>query len=134
MNYDVVEAPPATYAVIHGTVPREQVADTIRSSIEEVARWAQPDAVAGPPLTISAMTPTGELDLRVGWQVRDDADVPPPPIELVHAPATRAAVHVHVGPYDALPNIYQELWDALSADGLAPADNPRELYESDPEE
>jgi effector-binding domain-containing protein len=54
------------------------------------------------------------------------------PIELVTTPAGRAAVHLHVGSYEGLPQAYQDLLAAIEAAGLQPSAEPREIYESPP--
>ena len=38
-------------------------------------------------------------------------------------------MHLYVGPYDALPGVYQELYHQLQRDGLTENGEPIELYE-----
>ena len=134
MEYEVTEVPEATYAVRRQTAEFAEVSTLIRSFIEEVGAWARgAGAATGPPLSITSMADGGRLNLATGWTV-DGSKPPPEPIELATYPATRAAVHVHLGPYDALPDVYQRLGAELASAGLQPGREPRELYESDPEE
>ena len=134
MDYEVTKVPAATYAVRRETVDFAEVSKVISSFIEEVGRWAHPaGAVTGPPLSITSMSDGGRLNVATGWTV-DGTTEPPAPIELAAYPAGRAAVHVHVGPYAELPAVYQELGPALVSAGLRPGPEPREIYESDPNE
>ena len=49
-------------------------------------------------------------------------------------PATRALVMKHVGPYTALGKSYRLMSEVMEENGLTPADAPREIYVTDPEE
>jgi effector-binding domain-containing protein len=134
MEYEVTEVPEATYAVLRETADFEEVPKLIPSFIEQVGAWAHPaGTVTGPPVSITSMATDGRLNVATGWTV-DGSQSPPAPIELAVLPAGQAAVHRHVGPYDVLPGVYQELGAALAAAGLQPGPEPRELYESDPAE
>ena len=128
LEVTVTDVPAATYAVVRETVSPPAGATIVRL-IDEVRAAVEP---TGPPLCMSSMTPEG-LAIAVGWTVADDAAEPPAPVELVRCPAGRAAVHVHVGPYDELPPKYGRLWEQLRADGLEPAGEPREIYEGQDE-
>ncbi len=132
MEFEVTEVPEATYAVIRATAELSEVSALIRSFLEQVGEWAMSSgAAAGPPLSITSMAEGGRLNLATGWTVAGSPG-PPAPIELAVYPATRAAVHVHVGPYDDLPDVYRQFGAALAEAGLQPGAEPRELYESDP--
>src|SRR5262249_52969960 len=98
------------------------------------AEWAFPNGkVPGAPAMINSMNDDGTLDVKVGWPV-DTQATPPEPIELYVCKSGRAAVHTHVGEYAELHSIYRRLWEALAADGIEPKGEPRELYETSPEE
>jgi effector-binding domain-containing protein len=132
VEFEVTEVPAATYAVLRETVDMADVPGKIGSFIEQVGTWARSSgAVAGPPLTITSMAGEGRLNLAVGWTV-DGAASPPAPIELAVYPATRAAVHVHVGAYDTLPEVYPRLAAAIAEAGYTPGAEQREVYETDP--
>jgi effector-binding domain-containing protein len=134
MDYDVTEVPASTYAVIRRTLPFADLPTVIPQLIGQVHEWAHAQAPHGLPMCFSSSAGEGMLHVGPGWEVGADAADPPAPIELVRTPAQRAAVHVHVGPYDELGEVYPRLWEALTADGLQPAAEPREIYESPPDD
>ena len=65
-------------------------------------------------------------------------DVPPGRYAVikrtVETPAQRAAVHLHVGPYEGLAQASQDFGNTLPAAGLTPSAEPREIYESPPDD
>lgn len=128
MDYEVMEVPESTWAVIRATVSFPEVPTTMGTLLGQVHEWAAtvPHGKTG---TISSLTPDGKLNLAPGVEV-DPAEVDPPePFELVTRPAQRSAVHLYVGPYEGLPGVFQELYAALQADGLKEAGEPIEIYE-----
>ena len=133
MDYEIAEEPGATFALVTHTVPREEASIAIPDGLETVGQWAKDGAVSGPPLTMSRLADDGRLELRSGWHVRPDSE-PPEPIELVHVPEQRAAVHLYVGAYEGLGDVYMQLWDALTAGGHQPGEWPREIYLTNPAE
>ena len=58
----------------------------------------------------------------------------PAPIELVVCSAGRAVVHTYVGDFMGLCDEWRLLWESLQADGIRPRGEPREHYETSPEE
>jgi effector-binding domain-containing protein len=133
MEFEVTEVPAVTYAVMRGTFDFAEVSKTIGAFIEQVGAWARSSGtVAGPPATITSMAAEGRLNVATGWTV-DGEQTPPAPIELAVYPTTRAAVHVHVGPYDTLPDVYPRFAAALAEAGYTPGAEQREVYETDPE-
>jgi DNA-binding transcriptional MerR regulator len=133
LELNVVEVPEATYAVIRERAPQEQMAEVIPRLIEQTGAWAQGVGVTGPPVSICPMDSEGYIDVRVGWPVATGEE-PPAPIEYVTCPETRAVVYRHVGPYEELAATYRRLAEAMDAAGIEPGAEPREIYESDPEE
>jgi AraC family transcriptional regulator len=91
--------------------------------------------MAGPPFTRYPEVGMGSLVLEAGVPL-----VAPPPtepdggIEALTVPAGPAAVTVHRGPYDTLPETYGELEAWLEREGRASAGPPREIYVTDPGE
>jgi hypothetical protein len=75
----------------------------------------------------------GVVDLWVGWPVRGTVQ-PAAPIELVLCSAGRAVVHTYVGDFMGLSDEWRLLWESLQADGIRPRGEPREHYETSPEE
>jgi effector-binding domain-containing protein len=134
MDYEVTDVPASTYAVIRRTLPFGELPTVVPQLIGQVHEWAHAQAPHGLPMCLSSSAGEGTLNIAPGWEVGADAGDPPAPIELVHTPEQRAAVHVHVGPYDELGRVYPKLYDALTAGGLRPAEEPREIYESPPDD
>jgi predicted transcriptional regulator YdeE len=128
MDYDVQEVPERTYAVIRRTVPFPEVPTAMQELIGQVHGWAA-TVEHGQSMCISSMTDDGRLNIAPGVEVEPGVVDPPEPFELVTRPARRSAVHLYVGPYEGLPGVYQELYDALKRDGLTEAGEPIEIYE-----
>lgn len=128
MEYEVTEVPEATYAVIKTTVPYSEVPATMGKLMEQVHAWAA-TVPHGKTACISSQTPDGKLNLAPGVEVAKGSVDPPEPFELVTRPAHRSAVHLYVGPYEGLPGVFQEFYDALQADGHREAGEPIEIYE-----
>jgi effector-binding domain-containing protein len=133
LDVTVAEVPAVTYAVIRDRAPLERMSEVIPALIERTGAWVKDVGAAGPPVCISMIDADGMLDVKVGWPVETDRS-PPEPIELVSYSTTRAVVHRHVGPYEELNATYRELSEAMDAAGLEKGDEPREIYESDPQE
>ena len=128
MDYEIEQVPEATYAVIRRTVAFSDVPKVMPELMGKVQHWA--DSVPhGLHMCISSTTPDGQLNIAPGVEVEPGAVEPPEDFDLVTRPAQRAAVHLYVGPYDALPGVYQELYDQLQRDGHTENGEPIELYE-----
>jgi hypothetical protein len=56
------------------------------------------------------------------------------PIELVVCSAGRAVVHTYVGDFIGLCDEWRLLWESLERDGIRPRGEPREHYETSPDE
>jgi DNA-binding transcriptional MerR regulator len=133
LELNVTQVPEATYAVIHERAPQEQMNEVIPRLIERTGAWAHTVGVTGAPVSICPMDDEGYIDVRVGWPVAT-GETPPAPIEIVTCPASRAVVYRHVGPYEDLAASYRALAEAMDAAGIVPGPEPREIYESDPQE
>jgi AraC family transcriptional regulator len=133
MEYEVMEVPEARYAVIRRTVAFEELPQVMPGLMGQVHAWAHAQGPHGPAMCISSTAGEGKLSIAPGVQLDAPAD-PPDPIEIVTKPAGRAAVHLHVGPYEELPQVYQRLYDALQAAGETEAGEPVEIYESGPDD
>ena len=82
----------------------------------------------GQPLTIFPGNGIDEwLDVEVGWPL-SDAGPARRRRRDPELPATRAAEHVHRGPYEELPAVYGALEAAIRGRGLVPGDLAREHY------
>src|SRR5437660_12415622 len=118
MVYEVTEVPAAAYAVIRRTVAFAELPEVMPRLFGQAHAWAEADGGHGHRVTISSPAGEGRLNIASGVEYDGEAE-PPAPIELVRSPQQRAAVFVHVGPYEELPNVYHRLSEALRADALA---------------
>ena len=132
LDYRVQDLPRLVLAAIHR---RARVGELpIPELIDETARWAfAHDRLPGPPVAICPADDDGMVDLRVGWPVRGTIE-PPEPIELLECPAGRAVIHTYVGEFMGLSDEWRLLWESLQTDGIRPHGEPREHYETSPEE
>jgi len=132
LDYRVQDVPELVLVAIHRPARLGEL--PIPELIGETARWAfGHDRVPGAPVAICPADDDGTVDLRVGWPVRGTVD-PPPPFELVVCSAGRAVVHTYVGDFSGLSDEWRLLWESLEADGIRPRGEPREHYETSPEE
>jgi DNA-binding transcriptional MerR regulator/effector-binding domain-containing protein len=132
LNYRIQDIPELVLAAIRR--PARLGALPIPELIGETATWAfAHDSVPGAPVAICPPDDDGLVDLRVGWPVRGTVE-PPAPIELVVCPAGRAVVHTYVGDFTGLCDEWRLLWESVERDGIRPAGEPREHYETSPEE
>jgi predicted transcriptional regulator YdeE len=128
MDYEIQEVPERTYAVIERTVTFTDVPNVMPELMGRVHGWAN-TVPHGLHVCISSMTPEGKLKIAPGVEVEPGSVEPPDGFDLVTRPAQRSAVHLYVGPYEALPGIYQEFHDQLQRDGYTEQGEPIEIYE-----
>lgn len=132
LDYRVQDVPELVLAAIHRPARLGEL--PIPELISETGKWAfAHDRVPGAPVAICPADDDGMVDLRVGWPVRGTVE-PPAPIELVVCSAGRAVVHTFVGDFMALCDEWRLLWGSLQRDGIHPGGEPREHYETSPEE
>lgn len=133
LDYRVQDVPELVLAAIHRPARLGQL--PIPELIDETGKWAfAHDRVPGTaPVAICPADPDGVVDLRVGWPVHGTVD-PPAPIELVVCSAGRAVVHTYVGDFIGLCDEWRLLWESLERDGIRPRGEPREHYETSPDE
>jgi DNA-binding transcriptional MerR regulator len=134
LEVELVDEPALRAAVIRERVHFDDLQTRVPATIDRVGAWViRRGAATGPPVSI--YRPTGQeegLDLAVGWPV--DATIEPGgPVTIEELPATRAAVHVHHGPYDRLWTVYAPLEEWIRAQGLEPGGPTREHYVTDPD-
>ena len=128
MDYEIQEVPEGTYAVIKRTVAFSDVPNVMPELMGKVQSWA--DTVPhGLHMCISSTTADGRLNIAPGVEVERDSVEPPEGFNLVTRPAQRSAVHLYVGPYEGLPQVYQEFYDQLLRDGHTAQGEPIEIYE-----
>ena len=133
LDFEVVNVPEQTFAFVVRRVEADRVGEFITGAIERVAAFAgDHGGLFGPPMAIaSAPDEQGAMVVEVGWPVAPGT-APVAPVEVRRLPATRAAVHRHVGEYEELSDVYGELFSALLESGLTPTSGPRERYVSTP--
>jgi AraC family transcriptional regulator len=133
VEYEVMEVAETTYAVIKRTVQFSELPQVMPGLVSQVHDWAHAQGSHGPAMCISSMAGEGKVNIAPGVQLDAPVDTPDP-IEIVTKPGGRAAVYVHVGPYDELAQVYQRFYDALNAAGESEAGDPVEIYESAPDD
>lgn len=132
-DFEVRDLPEQTVAVRRATVEQGRLREFFDTAFPEVwmAVQSQGLAPAGPPFARYHGMPGNEMDVEAGFPVvgftgTDD-------VQASTLPACRAAVAVHVGPYEGLA----DTWDALMRWGgehqlQRAGDDFWEIYLSDP--
>ena len=135
LQVEIRDLPEITYACIRRRgAAMEELMVLIPQLIGETAQWVFANGgPAGPPADICPMLDESTFDLRVGWPVATDAE-PPAPIERYTIKAGEAAVHEYVGDYSGLSSTWRRFYEALQTQGIEPKGEPRECYETSPEE
>lgn len=136
LELEIKDVPAQRVAVIAQTAHADEMHAVVPRLIDEVG--AQLDELGvrpvGPPWCVCPFPDEeGMIATEIGWPVDDDVATRPP-VAVKTYPATRAAVHRHVGPYEDLSRSYRLMAEAMEARRLTPTDEPRELYETDPGE
>lgn len=133
-----VKDQPEVYALImRRRISRDEIAATLSEFLPTVFGYAQQHglAMAGPPFTRYPEVGMGSLVLEAGVPLVAPPPTPPSEgIEALTIPAGPAAVTVHRGPYDTLPETYRELEAWLEREGRTGNGPPREIYLTDPGE
>ena len=129
---ELTEVPAETFAFVVRRVDadHDHIGEFIRGGIMLVGEFAgSHGGPQGAPIVISSPPDEdGSLVIEVGWPVTEDTQ-PCPPVEVRHLPATRAAVHRYIGPYDGLgAPFYRQFLSELHERRLTPSDGPRERY------
>jgi AraC family transcriptional regulator len=129
---------PAFHAlVMRRRVTRDEIAAALAECLPAVFAYAQQHGLAmtGPPFARYPEVGMGSLVIEGGVPV---AEAPSTPltggIEALTIPAGRAAVAVHRGPYDSLPESYQEIEKWMRDRQMSAAGAPWETYLTDPGE
>lgn len=132
----VVKDQPEVHAlVMRRRTGRDGIAATLAEILPAVFDHAQRNglAMAGPPFTRYPEIGMGSLVMEGGVPLlAPPADAPGEGIEVLTIPAGPAAVTVHRGPYDTLPDSYRVLEAWLDREGRTPDGPPREVYVTDP--
>ncbi|MCO8273267.1 helix-turn-helix domain-containing protein [Actinoplanes sp. TRM 88003] len=129
---------PAVHALVaRRRITRDEIASALSEILPMVFGYAQQHglAIAGPPFARYPEVGMGSLVIEGGITLAGPpAEAPGDGIEVLVIPAGKAAVTIHRGPYDTLPESYQEIEKWLRDQGLTAAGAPWETYLTDPGE
>lgn len=127
---------PAFHAlVMRRRVTRDEIATALAECLPAVFGYAQQHglAITGPPFARYPEVGMGSLVIESGVSVAGPPSAPlDDGIEALAIPAGRAVVAIHRGPYDRLPESYQEIEKWMRGQGLTAAGAPWETYLTDP--
>jgi len=129
---------PVTHAlVMRKHITRDEIAATLGSMLPAVFAHAQKHglALAGPPFARYPEIGMGSMVMEAGFAIASPADGDPEAgIEPLVIPAGEAAVAIHRGPYDGLPQTFQAMESWVRAEGRSAGGPPMENYLTDPGE
>jgi len=131
------ELPTIHALVMRRRVSRDEIAATLSECLPAVFAYAERHGLAmtGPPFARYPEISMVSLVLQGGVPIAAPPLVEPGDgIEAITIPAGVAAVVVHHGPYERLPETYQALEAWMRDEGLAIAGPPWETYLTDPGE
>jgi AraC family transcriptional regulator len=134
----VVKELPAVHAlVMRRRIGRDDIAAALSEILPAVFGYAQRNglAIAGPPFARYPRIGMGSLVIEGGVTIA----APPPGepgdgIEALTIPAGAAAVAIHRGPYELLPETHREIEAWIHQEGRAVNGPPWETYLTDPGE
>lgn len=134
VDVELVEVPPETVARVRRRVPVQEMSEFFGHAFEQVMS-AVPEAggrVSGPPFGWYHGMPTDTVDVSAGFPVAGDVHVPDGGVVVEERPGGRAAVAVHVGPYDTLQDTYGQVMAWIAGRSLEPREDMWEEYLSEP--
>ena len=111
VDVELVEVPSETVARVRRRVPVQGMAEFFTHAFEQVMH-VLPEAggrVSGPPFGWYHGMPTDTVDVSAGFPVAGDVHVPDGGVVVEERPGGRAAVAVHVGPYDTIQDTYGQV-------------------------
>lgn len=133
----IKDLPPMYALVLRRRVSREDMATALAECLPRVFAHAQGNnlAMVGPPFARFPEIGMGSMVLEAGVPI-----VAPPPeepgdgIEAIVIPAGPAAVAIHRGPYEGLPQTYRAIEAWVREQGRSIGGPPWETYLTDPGE
>jgi len=137
LDISVRDLPTFHALVMRRRVTRDEIATALSESLPTVFGYAQQHglAITGPPFARYPEVGMGSLVIESGVTVAaPPAMAPDDGIEALTVPAGKAVVAVHRGPYDSLPESYQQIEKWMRDQGLSAAGAPWETYLTDPGE
>ncbi|MBM2614402.1 helix-turn-helix domain-containing protein [Actinoplanes sp. LDG1-06] len=135
LDVSVRELPEQHALVVRSRITRDEIAAALSDGLPKVFTYAQQNglAIAGPPFARYPEVGMGSLVIEAGISIAAPPPAPPGDgIETLVIPAGQAAVAIHRGPYDTLPESYQEIEKWMRDKGLSAAGAPWEVYLTDP--
>ena len=137
LDISLRDLPAAHALVMSRRITRDEIAAALGETLPAVFGYAQQHglAITGPPFARYPEVGMGSLVIEGGITIASPpAEEPGDGIEVLAIPAGRAAVAVHRGSYDGLPESYQEIEKWIRDQGLTADGAPREIYLTDPGE
>lgn len=133
-SYEMVEIPTEAVAVVRRAVPMAELPAFFGEAFGAVvaAVTAAGGAIVGPPFGWYHGMPSDVVDVAAGFATNVAALPPDGEVALAERPGGRAAVCVHVGPYDTLAATYEALQVWMAEQVLVPRDDMWEEYLSEP--
>jgi effector-binding domain-containing protein len=130
----VIRSPARSAAVIHITVPRDDIRSAMGTGHRELmaALAAQGIAPAGPWFTHHLRAPAETFDFEIGVPVASVV-APAGRVKAGELPAATVARTVYHGPYEGLAQGWGELMAWIAAAGYTPASHLWEVYVAGPE-
>lgn len=135
MEIFVKDQPEMHALVMRRRISRDEIAATLAEFLPKVFGYAVGNglAMAGPPFARYPELGMGSLVIEAGVHLAaPPPDAPGDGIEVITIPAGPAAVTIHRGPYDTLPDTYRAVESWLDQEGRTPSGPPREVYVTDP--
>jgi AraC family transcriptional regulator len=132
-DFEVRDLAEQAVATRRAEVPAEQLRDFFDESLPTVWRAVQAQGLspAGPPFARYHGMPAQTVDVETGFPV--EGFVTAGDVQSTVLPACRAAVAMHVGPYEGLAQTWEALMRWSVEQGLTRAgDDFWEVYLSDP--
>lgn len=137
MRYDITQQSIEETTVLfkRARVEHAKIAEALGQILPNVFVHATSTGIAlvGPPFCRYVQWGPGMVTIEAGLPVAAGS-VGTPEIEVAVWPASKAAVTVHTGPYDGLPDAHAALELYLHENGLIAGGPPREIYITDPGE
>lgn len=133
----VQEMPTVHALVMRRRTSRDEIAAALGSTLPAVFAHAQQHGLTmtGPPFARYPEFGMSSVVIEGGVQIAAPAPGDPSAgIEPLSLPSGKAAVTVHKGPYDTLPDTYQAIETWLEKEGHQRGGPPYEIYLTDPGE
>lgn len=127
MPYEIVDVPEARALVATATCANSQLGPVIGEMFGGlIARFPEAELIEAPRVYYKAWR-ENDCDVQAAFIIDPNSL---PGGQLTTFPATRAAVAVHYGPYEGLPDAWTRLWGELQRDGIQTAPSaPWDSYE-----